>query len=152
MKATYEYDLRKEHLAISVFHKLITLELSAWLPVITLLLNRVVSIEQLMDEDADRLLFRLEYFFDGEKSRDSDGSDQRLLSILAELPIWYFHVTSNGYHWNPLEEPLQDFTARHGYITVFESPDPRIEPSRVIDWLSQLYECMQAQGQNVLVS
>jgi len=152
MKAIYEYDLRKEHLAISVFHKLIALELSAWLPVITLLFNRVASIEQLMDEDADRLLFRLEYFFDEEKNQNSDGRDLRLLSILAELPIWYFHIASNGHRWNPLEEPLQDFTTRHNYITVFESPDPRIEPTRIIDWLSQLYEYMQAQGQNVLAS
>jgi len=152
MKAIYEYDMGKEHLAISVFHKLIALELTAWLPVITLLFHRIASIEQLMDKDADRLLFRLEYFFDEEKSRDSDGRDQRLLSILAELPIWYFRVASNGHYWNPLEEPLQDFTARHGGITVFKSPDPRIEPTRVIDWLSQLHECMQAQDQNVLVS
>ena len=152
MKAIYEYDLRKEHLAICVFHKLIALELSAWLPVITLLFNRVASIEQLMDEDADRLLFRLEYFFSEEKNRNSDGRNQRLLSILAELPIWYFHVASNGHCWNPLEEPLQDFSTRHGCITVFEFPDPQIEPTQVIDWLSQLHDCMQAQGQNVLAS
>ena len=152
MKAIYEYDLRKEHLAISVLHNLIALGLTAWLPVITLLFNRVTSIEQLMAEDADRLLFQLEYFFDEEKNRNSDGRDQRLLSILAQLPIWYFHVASNGYHWNPLDEPLQNFTARHGCTTVFESPDPRIEPTQVIDWLSQLHDCIQAQDQDVLAS
>ena len=151
MKAIYEYDVGKEHQAISVFHKLIALELTTWLPVITLLFYRIASIEQLLDKDADRLLFRLEHFADDEKHRNSGGSNQRLLSVLAELPTWYFHVASAKYHWNPLEEPLQDFTARHGCITVFESPDPILEPTLVIDWLTQLHDCLQTQDPNALV-
>lgn len=152
MKAIYEYEVGKEHQAISVFHKLIALELTTWLPVITLLFHRIASIEQLMADNADRLLFQLEYFFDEEENRNSNDRVQRLLSILAKLPIWYFHVASARHQWNPLEEPLRDFTARHGCITVFESPDPILEPTLVIDWLTQLHVCLQTQGSNALVS
>jgi len=152
MKVICEYDVGNEHQAISVFHKLIALELSEWLPVITILFHRVACIEQVMDEDTDRLLFRLEHFFNEEENRNPSGRDQRLLSVLAESPIWRFHVVGDKQYWNPLEEPLQAFAARHGHITIFESPDPRIEPTLVMDWLLQLHEGIQAQDQNVLAS
>jgi len=152
MKAIHEYDLEQEHQAISVFYKLIALELVAWLPVITLLLHRVACIEQVMENDADKMLFRLECFFNEEKDQNLSGRNQRLFTVLTELPIWYFYVISNGYSWNPLEEPLQTFTARHGAITISECPDPRIGPAQLTHWLSQLDESLQAQDQNVLAS
>lgn len=152
MKALYE-NANEGHQVTEVFHELIKLELSEWIPVIIIVLHRFAGIEHIMDDYSNTPIRRLETFIEEEKVRASSNRKKRLITLLSELSAWCFLATNGTQLWNPLDESVHQFKERNGQVWFFESPYQKQKAAQVVDWLYKLHHRMNAQNQtNVLSS
>jgi len=70
---------------------------------------------------------------------DSAESEFSLLRTIKELDVWFIRVTGSKSPetWDPLKEPLFEFTARHPMVVAHLYPERQIEDREIICYTRQ---------------
>ncbi len=122
-------------LLVSQFYiALARMRLTAWMPVVAMLVTQVQGLEKHISPDEPSLLRHLANIIDDAELCDSRLRELLLCRRLARLPVFYYRASHQGGVWYPLQESFSNFSAR-GKPTVWQHWDPDPVPDKVEVWL-----------------